>query len=190
MDREEELLTYIQNRLSEQDKQAFEARLSQEADLAAELAVLKAASIVFAEEDKDTLRTHGNWSDFESRIGTSQSTANENRPIRLGLLQVAAVVAVSVMAWQFVAVPQLRNDPARYETVSQESNAYILQVMFRPAATFADAATFLTRFGGSISDGPGAVGVYRVRFDEAAQLDAALTAAKANTALFEFVAAE
>ena len=191
MDREEELLFYVQNRLSEQDKQAFENRLSEDPQLAAEVAVLKVAKTAFAEEDEEAHNLHDGWAELETRMdATPAVAANANRPIRLGLLQVAAVAVISVMTWQFVAVPQFVQDPARYETVSSESSGYVLQVVFRPAATFAEAAVFLARFGGSISDGPGAVGVYRVRFEDATQLENAMMAAKTNAELFEFVAAE
>ena len=191
MDREDELLLYVQDGLSEQDKDTFEARLKADPLLAAELAVVQAANDAFTAEDESASDLKAGWADLEQRMdATKPAAANENRPIRLGLWQVAAVAALSVSAWHFFAVPQIGDNPARYETVSAESSGLVMQVVFRPDATFAEAATFLTRFDGSISDGPGATGVYRVQFDDPSQLELALTSAKAESDLFAFVAAE
>ncbi len=191
MEPEDELLFYIQNRLSELDRKAFEKRLATDQNLRAELAVLQAARNDFAEKQTDASDLGAGWAELESRIDAAQTTAaNENRPIRLGLLQVAAVSAFAVMAWHFVAVPQFTKDPSSFETVSQENDGHIMQVVFRPDTTLAQTAAFLTQYKGSIFDGPGAVGVYRLRFADPEQLQMALKAAKANSELFEFVAAE
>ncbi|RLJ41034.1 hypothetical protein BCF46_3610 [Litoreibacter meonggei] len=191
MDREDELLFYVQNRLSERDREAFEERLATDQILAAELAVLQAARNNFTEKKSGASELSVGWADLEGRMDAAQPTAaNDNHPIRLGLLQVAAVSAIAVMAWHFVAVPQFAKTPDAFETVSQESDAHVLQVIFSPDATLAETAAFLTQFDGSISGGPSAVGLYRLRFADPEQLESALEAAKANGALFEFVAAE
>jgi anti-sigma-K factor RskA len=191
MDREDELLYYVQNRLSEQGRQAFEERLATDQILAAELAVLQATRNDFAKKKKDTADLSASWAELEGRMDAAQTTAaNDNHPMRLGLLQVAAVSAIAVMAWHLVAVPQFDEGPDAFETVSQESDAHVLQVVFRPEATLAETAVFLAEFEGSISDGPSAVGVYRLRFADLEQLESALQAAKDNRTLFEFVAAE
>ena len=191
MELDDELLFYIQNRLSEQDRKAFEERLATDEHLRAELAVLKAARNDFANNNKGAFDLGAGWAELEGRMDAEQTTiANDNRPIRLGLLQVAAVSVFAVMAWHFIAVPQFVKDPSTFETVSEENDGYIMQVIFRPDATFAQTATFLTKFEGSISDGPGAVGVYRLRFADPEQLKNALEAAKANGELFEFAAAQ
>ena len=191
MELDDELLFYIQNRLSEQDRRAFEERLATDENLRAELAVLQAARNDFAEKNDGASDLGAGWAELEGRMDAAQMTAaNDNQPIRLGLLQVAAVSAIAVMVWHFVAVPQFVKDPSTYETVSEENDGHIMQVIFRPDATIAQTATFLTQFEGSISDGPGAIGVYRLRFADPEQLKNALEAAKANGELFEFAAAE
>lgn len=191
MDRDDELLFYVQNRLSRQDRQAFDARLAADQDLAAELAVLQAARSDFAEETKMAPDLSAGWADLETRMdAVTTPVANENQPIRLNLLQVAAVAALAVMAWHFIAVPKFTKGLGGFETASQEVDAHVMQVIFRADATFEEAASFLTLFSGTMSDGPSAVGVYRVRFANLVQLEDALEAAKANSSLFEFAAIE
>ncbi len=194
METEDQILMYIQDRLSKEDRQAFEARMASDRSLAAEVAVVKSARAEFASMRASGADVQAGWADLERRIEADQvavpPAANVNGPIRLGLLQVAAVAALAVMVWQFVAVPQMGNGPDMFETVSEQGDGFVLQVVFQPDATLADTTEFLSRFQGTISDGPGATGVYRLRFEGPELLESALTAASENRALFQFVAAE
>lgn len=190
MDREETLLLYVQDRLPDAERHAVDAQLATDPAMAAEVALLQAARAAFGAQQEPADHDAG-WADLEARMDAQKPlAANENRPIRLSLLQVAAACAVSVVAWQMFAVPQIPTQPATYETVSQQTDEHLLQVIFQPDVTLAQTAAFLRAFDGSISDGPSAVGLYRLRFESAEQMQNALAAAQADTSLFEFAASQ
>ena len=99
--------------------------------------------------------------------------ANENRPIRLSLAQVAGVAVAAVALWQFVASPLLPTTPGDFTPASASTSTATLQVIFAGSASMADITATLGEVNGVLIDGPSAIGLYRIGFLSDAARDAA-----------------
>lgn len=177
MDREDRLMAYIQNKLPTEDAQSFEAELAADETLAAEVAALRAVRAEFGEQDKAE-DVQAGWARFEEALDeVAPQPANRNRPVKLSLLQVAAVVVASLLLWQFAVVPNLSETVGTgYETVSEEPAGPILQVIFQSDASIGAISELLGEYDGTILDGPSAMGLYRIEFPDMERRDAARAA--------------
>lgn len=182
-DRSLELSSYLSDRMPQEARRAFEARMEADAALAAEVAMLRAArgvaaADVVAASASETER-EAEWRKISARLdrpAPQARAANDNRAGWLPkLAQAAAIAAVSVFLWEFAAAPAFRDaDAPRYEPVSERASGEELQAIFAETATAADIAALLRRTGGEIVGGPSALGVFRVAYDDAAARDAAI----------------
>lgn len=190
MDREDRLLAYMQDKLDATDRTAFEAEIATDPALAAEVAALEGVRQVFGTETVPGQRAAG-WERLSAAIAAGQPAAsNDNRPHRLSLWQAAAVAAVAVLMWQVGMVPLLTEDPASYRTVTETPAGPGLQVIFAEVAPAGEIAALLREVGGTVTDGPGALGIWHVSFEDAEHRDAALTALTARTDIIERAFAE
>lgn len=98
-------------------------------------------------------------------------------------LAAAAVVIVAQGALLATFWPR---EPAITPLGEQRTGA-LIQVQFQPNATEAQIRELLQQTGATIVDGPGAVGVYRLRLD---QPETALAPLRARTDIVKHVAAE
>ncbi|MEM9813323.1 MAG: hypothetical protein AAF913_11680, partial [Pseudomonadota bacterium] len=114
----------------------------------------------------------------------------ENRAPRLALWQVAAVVAAALLTWETAVAPQIGAERGGYATVSEVAAGPALRVAFVPSATIGEIDALLVDLGGTITDGPGALGLYRISFVDDAARDSAEAALAARTELVELVTAE
>jgi hypothetical protein len=81
--------------------------------------------------------------------------------------------------------------PETYAPLSGDApQGPVLQVELNDTATAAAIQEALTGVGATIIDGPGALGVYRVRLESADQVDAAVAALSANTQVVRHVSKE
>jgi len=150
VDRDDEMLNYVQNRLTGDRRAAFEAEMQTDPQLASEVKVMQAVRVELS------------------------PPANDNRaPIRQ-LFQMASAAVLAVGVWHFGVAPSL-NSGGPYETVSEEAGGPVLQVVFAGTASLGDVTALLEQFEGQIIAGPTALGVYRVEFADTALRDAALT---------------
>ena len=191
MDRDDRLTAYLQGRLDPEARAAFEREVQADPALAAEVAALRDARARFAEEAEAAAdRREAGWRRLSAAIApAAPAAANENRPLRLSLVQAAAVALVAVGLWQVAAVPLLSPDDAAYRTVSEAPDAISLQIVFRADAPLGEVADLLRRLGGTVQDGPGALGVWRVAFADAQARDDAAAALADQSDLVEMVTA-
>lgn len=198
MDRDDAILEYLQDRLPPEDRLAFEASMAQDADLAAEVEVMRAVRTEMASG-----AVHENaqavWDKLSTAMDTAQNAAtdqarhhaptaaNENRPPWVQALRYAAVAVVAIAAWQVAVVPRLGDAGDRFRTASDQVSEVALQVKFTPVATLAEIGALLGPLGGTISDGPGALGVVQVSFVDAEQRDAARAVLEARRDLVELL---
>lgn len=191
MDRDDLVLAYVQGRLPEAERGAFDARLSAEPDLAAEVAALQAMRDAFAQADAEIAPDQG-WARLEAAIDAAPpAAANVNAPLRLPLWQVGGLIAASLALWQVAVVPTLGPglEPG-FETVGAPTQADVLQVLFAPGADVSAVTALLRDVGGTVVDGPSAIGLYRVSFSSAEALGTAREALTARTDLIEMVTVE
>lgn len=171
MSRDDDVLNFMQGRLSDADKARFERDLEGDADLRAEIAVLKAARAVLSEEpatgNQDGWKRLSTTLDAEHEQTRPSRPANTNRPIWVSFAQVAGIAAAAIALWQFVAVPNLGFGPQdRFTPASELASGPVLQVMFADAATMGEVSQILAELDGTLVSGPGAMGIYRIAFTD------------------------
>ncbi len=174
MDRDDEMLNYVQNRLSSDRRAAFEAHMKTDPQLASEVKMMQAVRVELSQEG-EALEGASGWERLSSSIDASRAPANDNRaPIRQ-LFQMAAAAVLAVGVWHFGVAPSL-NGGGPYETVSEVAGGPLLQVVFAGNAPLGEVTALLDQFEGQIIAGPTALGGYRVEFADTALRDAALAA--------------
>lgn len=190
MDHEDRILAFVQGRLSEADKTAFESDMKNNRAFAVEVEAMLALRREF--EAADSPDTDRGWRDLERAISAdSQAPANLNRPLRFSLWQTGGLIAASLVLWQFVAVPTFMTAPAPgYQTVTEGVEQPTLQVLFVEDANITAINALLAESNGTIVDGPSALGLYRVAFQSTASRDAALTALQEQSDVVDMVSVE
>jgi len=174
VDRDDEMLNYVQNRLTGDRRAAFEAEMQTDPQLASEVKVMQAVRVELSQEGDALEQDASGWERLSKSIDASRAPANDNRaPIRQ-LFQMASAAVLAVGVWHFGVAPSL-NSGGPYETVSEEAGGPVLQVVFAGTASLGDVTALLEQFEGQIIAGPTALGVYRVEFADTALRDAALT---------------
>lgn len=176
---DDKVLAFTQSRMSPDERKAFEQEMSGDADLRAQVAAMAAVRDVFAKEQESASDFPGSdWDALEARIDEqSQPTAaNDNRPFRLSLLQAACIALASVLGWQAIQSSVFSPDPTSFQTASGGIAGAALQIIFAADATQADVTLLLSELNGRIVDGPSAIGLYIVSFDDLAARDAAYDA--------------
>lgn len=78
----------------------------------------------------------------------------------------ALAASLAVVALQAVMIAHLWTRPAHIAPLGRETlDADVLQIRFQPRATEADIRDALQAIGANLIDGPGALGIYRVRLE-------------------------
>lgn len=187
MDRDDKILNYVQDRLPPQDRQAFEAAMSADAALSAEVAVMQSVRGALSAGPKHD-NTDAVWDRLSASITPVPHPANINRSPLARVLRYAAVAAIAVLAWQVTVVPRISGMPEGFAPATEGAGAFVLQVKFTDAATYGQIGTLLTPLGGTISDGPTALGLVRVSFTDQVSLQEALVALNTRSDIVELVA--
>ncbi|MEM8957134.1 MAG: hypothetical protein AAGC86_04885 [Pseudomonadota bacterium] len=191
MDREDRLLAYLQDKMSPDDRTRFEAEMTSDQSLAAEVAAMRAVRAELASGDGVADMDAG-WTRLSAALDEeSTQPANLNRPVRLSLLQAAALVLASVLLWQVAIAPNLTGlGGPGYETVTEDRTGPVLQVIFNEDASMGEISELLRQFDGNLLDGPSTLGLYRIGFPDTAQRTAALDALTERPDLVDTVASE
>lgn len=187
MDRDQNILDYLQDRLTSTDRGAFESAMARDASLAAEVDVMRRVRAELASTPKHD-KADAVWDQLSAEIDAAPRAANDNNSPWQQALKYAAAAVIAVAAWQVTIGPRINGVPDGFRTASEQSTEFTFQVKFVNTATFEDIAALLTPLGGTISDGPSALGLVRLSFADADLRDAALRALQEREALVEFVA--
>ncbi|MGR3804689.1 hypothetical protein [Marinibacterium profundimaris] len=186
---DDRLLDYVSGRLPAAEAAQIETAAG-DPDLAADIALMRGMRAALRDGTEREAPGELGW----KRLERAMDAAGPQRaplPRRTPLWQVAAVTAVAaVLGWQFVALPMLGGPQAGYGTVSEApAEAHSLTLAFAPQATEAEIRALLAEAGGRITDGPSALGLWQVSFDDAGARDAALAAFGAVPGIVEHVQA-
>lgn len=180
MDRDDRLMAYLQDRLDPAARAAFEAEMAASPELQAEVSALRAAAADLGQAAVPQGAAEAGWTRLSRAIDAERPAAsNDNRPPYRALAQAAAVAAVAVAAWQFAVVPRLPV-PGSFVPASEQAAGPALRVVFAAGAPMADVTALLQQIGATVSDGPGAIGLYTLHFADAAALEAAEVALAAR----------
>ncbi|GAB5468137.1 MAG: hypothetical protein Kilf2KO_11670 [Rhodospirillales bacterium] len=185
MDRDDEILDYLQNRLAPADRAQFEKAMANDRSLAAEVGLMRSVRAELkarpVHEDADAV-----WDRLSAAIDPAPQTANDNRRPWLQVLRYAAVAVVAVAAWQLAIVPRISVDPDGFQVASERSVGFVLQVKFVDSAAIGEIAELLRPLNGTITDGPTALGLVRVSFADEKMQQEALDLLASRSDLVEF----
>lgn len=189
MDRDDTILHYLQDRLDPEARQTFEQTLAKDPALAAEVDVMRAVR-----DEMQSGPEHKNadevWGRLSAAMDGTPPAANDNTAPMMGILKYAAVAAIAVAAWQFTVVPRMGEPQDGFRAASEENADFALQVRFNDSATIAEIRDLLGPIGGTITDGPSALGLVRVSFMDAPSRDAARAELASRSGLVDLVSDE
>ena len=186
MDRDDKILNYVQERLSPQDRAAFEASMATDAALASEVALMQSVRGAMASAPKHD-KSEAVWDRLSASMTPVPEPANTNRSPLIAVLRYAAVAAIAVTAWHLTVVPRSSGVPGGFAPATETTAAFVLQVKFADTASFGEIGALLGPLGGSISDGPTALGLVRVSFTDEISLQEAVGALNAASDIVELV---
>ena len=169
MDQDDMILAYIQGRMSQQESDRFEHNIRQDTALAAEVAALQAARVAMEDASQDMPKD--GWARLSTAIdGTTRAPANDNRALRLTLLQAACVAVLSIASWQVLQTTVFQPRDMGFAPASAPATDIGLQVIFAADARQGDVTELLDQLGATIKEGPSAMGLYHLEFiDDAAR---------------------
>lgn len=188
MDDSEKIRRFVHEKLSDENRAAFEIELEGSADLRAELALVTAVKTLTGDLQIPENMKDDAWDRLSQTIDAEQRgvPANDNR--RFSLMHVASLAGAIILAWEFIAVPIWSgNDGARFTTASAGEDGSSLRVIFAQGADIFAITTLLRETGGTIVDGPSAIELYRVTFENIEQLEAAQAVFDENSTLLTVV---
>lgn len=187
MDRDDKILAYLQGKLASPDHVRFEKEMAVDKSLAAEVALMRSVRAQLASGPKMPNPDQG-WARLSEAICEPARPANENRRPWRQLAQYAAVACVAIATWQVVAVPRLGNEPApeTFRAASEAADAFTLQVKFADTATMTEITAVLGPLGGMITNGPSALGILRISFENEEARRQARVALETRDDLVEF----
>ncbi|MEM9913287.1 MAG: hypothetical protein AAF922_21215 [Pseudomonadota bacterium] len=186
MERDDAILSYLQDRLDPLERKAFEKTLTEDPSLAAEVEVMRAVRDEMKAGPKHQ-RADEVWDRVSVAMNAAAPAANDNRRPFVALLKYAAVAVIAVAAWQFTVGPRLGNTQDGFRAVSEQNAEFVLQVRFVDSATITEIGSVLTPLGATITDGPGALGILRLSFADAPSRDAAREALASQSEIVELV---
>ena len=173
--------------MSSEDRDAFENAMALDASLAAEVDVMRAVRVELASGPRPENADAG-WDRISAEIDARPQAANDNRPPWLQMLKYAAVAVMAIATWQLTVGPRMAEDPDGFRTAGEESVDFSFQVKFVDTATLTEIAALLAPLGGTISDGPTALGLVRLSFADNDVGEQARRMLEGRTDLVEFVA--
>ncbi len=191
-DRDDEILFYLQGRMTTDAREAFEARMQGDPDLAAEVGMLADLRAAMDSPQPEGAADAG-WARLERQIAIDErrrTPANANRPLSrpVALWQALGMAAACVALWQLAAVPLVTQGPGPgFAPVSETIAAPALRVRFADDAPAGAINALLYDIGARVIDGPGALGLYLLAFDDDAARLAAETRLKGESALVAMV---
>ncbi|WP_424975361.1 hypothetical protein [Dinoroseobacter sp. S124A] len=186
MDREQDILDYLQNRMRPEAQSAFEAEMTRDAALAAEVDLLRKVQAELA-NGPEHHQAEAVWDRIAAQI-EMPTPANENRRPWAQALRYAAVAVLAIAVWQVTLGPRFLQGEGNFRTASDAQVEAALQVRFAETATLAEIAEALTPLGGTITDGPTALGFVQLSFPDADAAAAARQALAARPELVELIA--
>jgi len=181
---------YLTGSLDAESTEQFAKAVEADPELAAELALWRAARGVHAEDVAKMGPGAFGWARIERELAAKSveadtPNANDNAPSRpawsrriVAPWQAAAAVVVAGAGWQAAVVPtltpaQLADSPEYALAAGADDAEFVLRISFVESATESDMRRLLRDSNARIIDGPSATGLYTLAFDDALARDAA-----------------
>ncbi len=185
LDRDDDVLDYLQNRMSPERRTTFENEMQEDTQLAAEVQVMQAARTELDDLGVPVGAAAAGWDRLSAAI---DAPANTNRPPAVQYLQIAAAMVLAVAVWHFAVIPSFfKTGPATFQTASEEAGLADLTVVFNDTAPAGEIAALVFDLEGVVVSGPSALGTFKLRFADEERRDAALEALEAREDLIASV---
>jgi hypothetical protein len=173
---DEALIAFVRGTLPREEADLIASEAEQSPELAAEIALMRGIAAAVDEEAREPAPGGLGWARLSRSLDAEgpRSAARDRRPV----WHLAASAAAAVLIWQVVALPILSSRADRengYAPVSEQpTGPYTLAVVFAPEATEEAIRELLQETDARISDGPSAIGLWRLSFKSDAARDAGL----------------
>jgi anti-sigma factor RsiW len=169
---DEALIAYVRGTLPRQDADRIEAEAGRNPELAADIALTRGVATALDEQARESAPGPLGWARLSRALDAE--TARPER-VRRPVWQLAASAAAAVLLWQAVAVPILSPERPGYAPVTEQpADDFGVAVAFAPATTEQAIRTLIRDIDARVSDGPSAIGLWRLSFASAAARDAGL----------------
>lgn len=179
------LLDYVKGRTSEETGKHIESLVAKDSRLAEELAYYEGlAGAILPNKDSQPVDELA-WAKISRSIdaeAVAPKAANDNTR---RWQYVAAALAFMVVGQSAFYATQGPETDDRYETVSETSHSFVLQVTFTPATTEAQIRALLQQIDGEFVGGPSSLGIYEIGFKDDDQRDVAFEALENMPQLIE-----
>lgn len=175
---DEAMVAFVRGRMARDAAQGVAKAVEADPKLAAELAFARGIAAALDAEASATPSPGAlGWARLSRAIDAESSTA---APLRRWLpgWQTAAAAAAAVLLWQVIAVPFIMPDGAGFEPVGEAVDASV-SVAFAADAPEGEIRALLRSVSGRVTDGPSALGLWQVSFEDETARDAALAALEA-----------
>jgi anti-sigma factor RsiW len=168
---DEALIAYVRGTLPRQDADRIEAEAGRNPELAADIALTRGIAAALDEQARESAPGPLGWARL-SRALDAETVRPER--VRRPVWQLAASAAAAVLLWQAVAIPILTERPGYAPVTEQPADDFSVAVAFAPATTEQAIRTLIRDIDARVSDGPSAIGLWRLSFASAAARDAGL----------------
>lgn len=189
---EDALLDYVRGSASAALSVQIEDAMADDPALRAEIALMRGLKPALSTDDGVNAPGEFGWRKLEAEI-RRETSVEQPAPVRgrASYWRMAAAVfgfAAFGQAAYIATAPQPASEVG-YQTASGASEVHVLAVAFTAEATVGEISAFLREAGGRLTDGPSALGFYRVTFSSAEALDAGRVLFD-GSALIELIAEE
>jgi anti-sigma factor RsiW len=168
---DEALIAYVRGTLPRQDADRIEAEAGRNPELAADIALTRGIAAALDEQARESAPGPLGWARLSRALDAE--TARPER-VRRPVWQLAASAAAAVLLWQAVAIPILTERPGYAPVTEQPADDFSVAVAFAPATTEQAIRTLIRDIDARVSDGPSAIGLWRLSFASAVARDAGL----------------
>lgn len=174
MDQTERALDFIHGRMTPEDAARFEAELALSPELQAEMALIKTVQEQAKLDPSDTPSADEGWVTLKASIAAANAPEPANSNVPFAALKVAGIAAAAIMVWQIAVVPlAFGTAPDGFRAAAVAEDALALRVAFTEAADIAAVTALMRDVGAQIVEGPSAIGLYTLSFEDAAARDEA-----------------
>ncbi|WP_299297987.1 hypothetical protein [uncultured Tateyamaria sp.] len=155
---EDQLLAYLRGQTDEDSMKRIDAQADTDPVFRAELALMRGLKCALAEEDG---AAPDGWDRLSAEIERTRPANSTERP----LWRIAALFLGAAILLQSAFLVSTSRDEPLFRTVSEEPALPSLAIAFRTDATLAEVEALLGTAGARIVDGPSALGLYWVAFE-------------------------
>lgn len=176
---------YVNGTLSQEERQRVETRLRNDPDMAREVELLRATQRSMQSKVHGSPGEFG-WRRLQKDIRSQKVDHSDKRIATNRWWRPALAAAALVILVQGGVLLHLLGEPSTYQPAGGAVAGTVLQVRFQPGASASQIQQLLQEIGGSIVQGPSALGLYRIRLPEGKDADAVVAQLRERSRLIDY----